>query len=94
MKIGYARTSILSLEAGFEPQLAELKEADCEKVFTEQVSTIGERQQLDAAMAAINQGDSLVVTRLDRLARSTQHLVQITDALGQKRSVLGMSRND
>jgi DNA invertase Pin-like site-specific DNA recombinase len=84
MKIGYARTSILSVEADFEPQLAELKEANCEKVFSEQVSTAGERKQLDAAMAAINQGDSLVVTCLDRLARSTAHLVHITDALGIK----------
>ena len=84
MKIGYARTSILNVEADFEPQLGELKQADCEEFFTEQVSTVGERQQLDAALAAINEGDTLVVTGLDRLARSTAHLVQITDALGAK----------
>lgn len=84
MKVGYARTSILSVEAGFEAQLGELKQAHCEKFFTEQVSTIGERQQLDAALAFINQGDTLVVTGLDRLARSLAHLVQITEALAAK----------
>jgi len=84
MKVGYARTSTLDQEAGFEAQLRELKEIGCEKFFKEQVSSVGEREQLDGAIDFIREGDALVVTKLDRLARSTAHLVQITDALEAK----------
>ena len=48
-----------------------IKAAGCEKVFTEQVSAVAsERQQLDAALDYLRSGDVLVVTKLDRLARS------------------------
>ncbi len=88
MKIGYARTSILNVEADFEAQLRDLKAAGCDKVFTEQVSTVGERAQLAAALDGINDGDTLVVTALDRLARSTADLVRITDGLDAKGAFL------
>ena len=88
MKIGYARTSSLDQQAGFEAQLRELKDVGCEKFFTEQVSSVGEREQLDAALDFIRDGDTLVVTKLDRLARSTAHLVQITDGLESKDACL------
>ena len=41
MKVGYARTSTLDQQASFEAQLRELKDAKCEKFFTEQVSSVG-----------------------------------------------------
>ena len=81
MKIGYARTSTLDQQAGFEAQLKQLSGADCEKVFQEQVSSVGHRDQLDAALDFVREGDTLVVTKLDRLARSTAHLLQIAEAL-------------
>ncbi len=83
MRVGYARTSTLD-QAGFEAQLRELKDANCENVFTEQVSIGEERQQLNAALESIHHGDTLVATKLDRLARSTAHLVEITDGLEAK----------
>ncbi len=84
MKIGYARTSTLDQQAGFEAQLKQLFGADCEKVFWEQVSSVGQREQLDAALDFVREGDTLVVTKLDRLARSTAHLLQIAEALTAK----------
>jgi DNA invertase Pin-like site-specific DNA recombinase len=79
MKVGYARTSTSDQKAGFEAQLAELEQAGCEKVFKEQVSSVAHRAQLDAALDFIREGDTLVVSKLDRLARSTQHLLEIAD---------------
>ena len=88
MKVGYARTSTLEQKAGFESQVRELQDTGCEKVFREQVSSVGERQQLAAALDFIRDGDTLVVTKLDRLARSVAHLVEITEALKAKRGNL------
>ena len=79
MLIGYARTSTLEQLAGLEAQQRDLKEYGCEKVYTEQVSSVAEREQLNAALGALRAGDKLVVTKLDRLARSVQHLGQIID---------------
>lgn len=84
MKIGYARTSTLEQAAGFEAQLKRLKEAECERVFKEQVSSIGEREQLQTALDYIRDGDTLVVTKLDRLARSTSDLLRINEAIETK----------
>lgn len=84
MKIGYARTSTLDQQAGFEAQLQQLSEVDCKKVFKEQVSSVGQREQLNAALDFVRDGDTLVVTKLDRLARSTAHLLQIAEALKAK----------
>ena len=84
MKVGYARTSTIDQEAGFEAQLRDLEAAGCEKVFQEQVSAVGERGQLDAALDFIREDDSLVVCKLDRLARSTRHLGEIVEALMEK----------
>jgi DNA invertase Pin-like site-specific DNA recombinase len=84
MKVGYARTSTLDQTAGFEAQLRELSEAACEKVFKEQVSSVVQRPQLDAALDYIREGDTLIVCKLDRLARSTQHLLDIADSVKRK----------
>ena len=74
MRVGYARTSTLDQQAGFEAQLRELKAAGCEKVFQEQVSSVGKREQLEAALEFVRDGDILSVTRLDRLARPSTSL--------------------
>ena|SRR5215831_11764831 len=84
MKVGYARTSTLEQIAGFEAQVKELKGAGCKKVYREQVSSAGKREELDAAVDFIREGDTLVVTKLDRLARSIAHLSEITKALTAK----------
>jgi DNA invertase Pin-like site-specific DNA recombinase len=85
MNIGYARTSTVEQEASFEAQQAQLKAAGCEKVFGERVSAVApEREQLDAALEYTRDGDVLVVTKLDRLARSVPHLCEIGKRLDAK----------
>jgi DNA invertase Pin-like site-specific DNA recombinase len=88
MKVGYARTSTTEQIAGLDAQVRDLKQAGCEKLFAEQVSSVGQREQLAAALDFIREGDTLVVTKLDRLARSIGHLSEITKALETKKANL------
>ncbi|RWX58559.1 recombinase family protein, partial [Mesorhizobium sp. M4B.F.Ca.ET.089.01.1.1] len=77
--IGYARTSTVDQDAGLEAQHRDLKAAGCTKVFSEQLSSVATvRPQLEAAMDYVREGDTLVVTKPDRLARSTSDLLGIT----------------
>jgi len=84
MLIGYARTSTLDQDAGLEAQVRELKALGCERIFSEQVSSVGERAQLRAAMDFAREGDTLVVAKLDRLARSVTHMGTIIETLEAK----------
>jgi DNA invertase Pin-like site-specific DNA recombinase len=88
LKVGYGRTSTLEQQAGLDAQIRDLKAAGCEKVFEEQVSSVAKRPQLEACLDFIREGDTLVVTKLDRLARSTQHLLEIADRVKSKGAVL------
>lgn len=79
--IGYARVSTTG--QSLEQQLAAL--AGCEKVFNEKVSgSKTDRPQLQAMLEFVRSGDVLKVTKLDRLARNTRHLLEITDQLHAK----------
>lgn len=84
MKIGYARTSTVEQIAGLEGQERDLKAAGADKVFSERVSSVAKRDQLEAALEFCREGDTLIVTKLDRLARSMAHLVTITQQLEKK----------
>jgi DNA invertase Pin-like site-specific DNA recombinase len=86
MLVGYARTSTLEQVAGFEAQIAALNGAGCEKLFQEQVSSVAQRPALEGALGFLREGDTLVVTKLDRLARSVAHLGEIVATL-EKRKV-------
>jgi len=90
MLIGYARTSTLDQTASIEAQVRDLQAAGCEKVFQEKVSSVDvrHRDQLALALDYCRDGDTLVVTKLDRLARSTAHLVEITETLQAKDAAL------
>jgi DNA invertase Pin-like site-specific DNA recombinase len=82
MIIGYARVSTdgQTLDA----QQSALAAAGAEKVFAEKVSgAVTDRKALAKAIAALGAGDVLVVTRLDRLARSTRDLLNVLDAVGK-----------
>jgi DNA invertase Pin-like site-specific DNA recombinase len=82
MIIGYARVSTdgQTLDA----QLASLKAAGAERVFAEKVSgAITDRKALAKATAALGPGDVLLVTRLDRLARSTRDLLNVLDSVSK-----------
>src|SRR6266478_3466276 len=80
---GYARASTdgQSLSA----QLAELKAAKCEKIFQEKISGArSDRKQLTRLMSVLAKGDVLVVTRLDRLARSTRDRLNLLGTIAEK----------
>ena len=79
--IGYARVS--SVGQSLEVQLDKLQH--CQKVFEEKKSAAsGKRPRLEACLEYVRAGDTLVITRLDRLARSTLHLCQLADELDRK----------
>ena len=77
MLVGYGRTSTAEQEAGLAGQDRDLKAAGAERVFLEQVSSVGTRPALKEALAFMREGDALVVTKPDRLARSTAELLSI-----------------
>jgi DNA invertase Pin-like site-specific DNA recombinase len=80
-RIGYARVS--SVGQSLEVQLEKLKQ--CDKIYREKRSgATGKRPSLEACLEYVREGDTLVVTRLDRLARSTLHLCQIAEELKRK----------
>lgn len=81
MFIGYARTSTSDQHAGLEAQQRDLTAYGCTKLFTEQVSNVAQRAQLEAALDYVREGDVLVCTKPDRLARSTADLLTIADRL-------------
>src|SRR3546814_19192774 len=83
--IGYARTSTTDQKAGLEAQLRDLKAAGAERLFQEEISSVAAaRPALAAALEYIREGDTLIVTTLDRLDRSGADLVAITAALRDK----------
>ena len=88
MRIGLARTSTLEQVAGLEGQIRDLEAYGCERVFKEQVSSVAEREQLETALGMLRDGDKLVVTKLDRLARSVQHLGQLIERINTARASL------
>jgi len=82
--IGYARTSTIEQVAELEAQILDLQEAGCKQrdIYHEQVSSVGARIELELTMSRVlRRGDVLVVTKLDRLARSVADLVKITQHL-------------
>jgi DNA invertase Pin-like site-specific DNA recombinase len=83
--IGYARTSTTDQKAGLEAQLRDLQAAGCTKVFKEEVSSVANtRPELEKALEFVREGDILIVTKLDRLARSVADLVGIMGQLRGK----------
>ena len=71
-----------------------ISKGGCTKVFAEQVSSVAERQQLEAALDYLRDGDVLIVTKLDRLCRSMRDLMHIVDrtaAKGAGLRILSMS---
>jgi DNA invertase Pin-like site-specific DNA recombinase len=85
MLIGYARTSTVEQAAGIEAQKRDLEAVGCKPVFLEHVSSVARhRPELERALQYVREGDTLVVTKVDRLARSTMHLGEIVRVLEEK----------
>jgi len=81
--IGYARISIQ--EQNITLQTDALKNSGCEKIFVDQITGVSKtRPGLDKAIKALQEGDTLVVWRLDRLGRSLKHLIEIITQLEER----------
>ncbi len=84
MIVGYARTSTTDQTAGLEAQERDLKATGAEKVFAEKVSSVAQRARLNECLAFLREGDVLMVTKPDRLARSTAELLSIVADLERR----------
>ena len=83
MIIGYARVSTDG--QSLDSQCAVLRSAGVEKVYSEKISgAITDRPALAKAIGALGEGDTLIVTKLDRLARSTRDLLNTLAAIGER----------
>ena len=81
--IGYARVS--STGQSLDVQIDKLKAAGCDDIFQEKRSGLdGKRPELQACLRHLRKGDTLVISRIDRLARSTVHLHQIAEDLKER----------
>ncbi|MFT8309425.1 recombinase family protein [Acetobacter malorum] len=84
-KIGYARVSTVGQT--LDIQVKTLKEFDCVKIYREKASGAdSERSQLKKLIASLGEGDIVVVTRIDRLARSTFDLFSIVKEITNKKA--------
>jgi DNA invertase Pin-like site-specific DNA recombinase len=78
MKFGYARVS--TQDQNLDMQLDALKQLGCEKIFQEKMTTRKrERPQLEELLKQLRTGDTVVVYKLDRISRSTKHLIELSE---------------
>src|SRR3954453_19467665 len=83
MLLGYARVS--TVDQNLALQRDALAEAGCQKIFTEQMSgAVTDRPALHEALAFARSGDTLIVWKLDRLARSMKQLIETIEELRLK----------
>lgn len=89
MIVGYARTGTSGQIAGIQSQEEVLREVGCERIFSEQVSSsVAKRDKLEEALSFVRDGDTLVATKPDRIARSTRDLLDIIDQLARRNVAL------
>ena len=80
--VGYARTSTTDQKAGLEAQIRDLNKAGCKEIFSEEISSVAKlRPTLDECLRFLRKNDILIVTKIDRLARSTADLLLIVQQL-------------
>src|SRR3954469_24368890 len=84
MMIGYARTSTTDQTAGLTAQQRDLRAAGAEKMFSEMASSVAHRGVLDQCLGFLREGDVLMVSKPDRLARSTAELLTIEADLSKR----------
>jgi DNA invertase Pin-like site-specific DNA recombinase len=82
MRIGYARVS--TPEQNLDLQLRALKKSGCKRIFQEKVSSTGrKRLEFLRMLDQIREGDTIIVWKLDRLARSTRELLETVETIGE-----------
>ena len=79
MKIGYARVSTDEQELGL--QITSLENYGCDEIYTEKRSSVKLRPELEKVFQRLRKGDTLVIWKLDRLARSLKQLILLLDEL-------------
>ena len=82
--IAYARCSTTDQVAGLEEQIRDLTKAGADIIFNEMVSSVADRPEFAAALAELQPGDTLVVTKMDRLARSILDLLHLVENFNKK----------
>lgn len=82
MKIGYARVS--TTDQNLDAQLQTLKAEGCKRIYQERVSGVKKhRPELEKLLEQLREEDTVVISRLDRLARSTRDLLDIAERIGK-----------
>jgi DNA invertase Pin-like site-specific DNA recombinase len=85
MKIGYARVS--KLDQNLDSQVDALKAVGCEEILTDKASGVKEdRPGLRDVFRFLREGDTLYVYKLDRLARSFKHLIELTQEIEKRKA--------
>jgi Site-specific recombinases, DNA invertase Pin homologs len=81
--LGYARVS--TEEHNLNRQIDQLKEVGCKKIFEEKISGIkSDRHQLEKLLEHLREGDTIIITELTRLSRSTKDLFRLIDDIEKK----------
>ena len=93
MLVGYARVS--TKEQNYEMQIQALRNAGCEKIFSEKESgNSDDRREFKKALAFLREGDTLIVWKLDRLGRSISQSSRVLETLKEKKvSVVSLIEN-
>ena len=82
MNVGYARVS--STNQNIDLQINALNKYGVDKIFMEKQSAVKYRPELDSLLEYVRAGDTVVVWKLDRIARSLRHLINIVETLKSK----------
>lgn len=93
MLVGYARVS--TKEQNYEMQIQALRNAGCEKIFSEKESgSSDDRREFKKALTFLREGDTLIVWKLDRLGRSISQSSRVLETLKEKKvSVVSLIEN-
>ena len=93
MLVGYARVS--TKEQNYEMQIQALRNAGCEKIFSEKESgSSDDRREFKKALTFLREGDTLIVWKLDRLGRSVSQSSRFLEILKEKKvSVVSLIEN-
>lgn len=82
--VGYARVS--TIDQGLTAQIEQLQAAGCERIYQEKASGAKQdRPELSALLDYVRDGDTVICSKLDRIARSTKHLLEIVEGLERKK---------